>query len=122
MTTTNTNTTAINALPLDNWGDWIEDYMEVLDIEPSEAGAFEAYLNLTRDFIVGKEYDPQILEGAFRDRWISCYDSLEEYALELMEATYPEISPRYLNHEALAQDLRANGDIVEENGYLFYNE
>lgn len=65
-------------------------------------------------------------EGDFNDHYRGEYDSWEDMAEALLDdagdiESIPEHLRYYFDYEKYARDLRLNGDLVEHNGYFFWN-
>lgn len=63
----------------------------------------------------------------FQDRYHGKYESWKDMATEFLEETgeldkIPDNLRYYFDYEAYARDIRLNGDMVEHNGYFFWNQ
>ncbi len=62
----------------------------------------------------------------FGDRFIGEYNSWEDMAIQFLEDSgqlqaLPEKLRYYFDYEAYADDLKFNSEVVENNGYYFWN-
>lgn len=65
-------------------------------------------------------------ESDFQDRYRGEFSSWEDMATEFLEETgqlneIPESLRYYFDYEKYARDIRFSGDVVEHNGYFFWN-
>ena len=95
----------------------VHQYAEFI-LEHEETGTL-----LLSEFCGDLEHSRNILEN-----YIGCYSSLADYAQELIEETtqIPENLSFYIDYEAMARDMKLNGEIIEleesfEKVHLFYN-
>jgi antirestriction protein len=82
-------------------------------------GALTVFYNNSPSYHAGLDADEIV--DAFTDAYLGEYDSLEDYAVELLDGqiTLPDNLAYYFDYKSFARDLEMGGDVWFDAPYLF---